>query len=190
MPDRIRVKVLEPVDSEALLAMVGHCSAMSLYRRFHGVGDDVRHAQQVLAAAAGHDSYAAWRGGRCVGLGNLHAYGDTAEIGVLVEDRWRRRGVGTALVVAFVRQARERRSPFLRADLLADDHFALPAPAIVRLSRTWSAHGTYTRLIDLGLGTAPVQTPSVTTPSEIPPVRSVDEAVGTATTPSGLEGLR
>jgi GNAT superfamily N-acetyltransferase len=141
MPDRIRVKVLEPADSEALLPMVGRCSAMSLYPRFHGVGDDVRHAQQVLAAAAGHDSYAAWRGGRCVGLGNLHAHGDTAEIGVLVEDRCQRRGVGTALVVAFVRQARERRSPVVRADLLADDHFVLRALAPVRRSRAWSAHG-------------------------------------------------
>ena len=190
MPDRIRVKVLEHADSEALLAMVGRCSAVSLYRRFHGVGDGVRYAQEVLAAAAGHDSYAAWSGDRCVGLGNLHAYDDTAEIGVLVEDRWQRRGVGTALVVALVRQARERRSPFLRADLLADDHFALRALATVGLLRTWSAHGTYTGLIDLGLGTALVQTPSLTTPSEILPVQSVHEAVGTATTPSGLEGLR
>ena len=172
MPDRIRVTVLEHADSEALLAMVGRCSAMTLYRRFHGVTDGVPYAQQVLADAAGHDSYAAWSGDRCVGLGNLHVRDDTAEIGVLVEDGWQRRGVGTALVVALVRRARERRSPFLRADLLAENRFALQALASVGPLRTSLAHGSYTALIDLGLGTALVQTPSLTTPSEILPVQS------------------
>ena len=190
LPDRIRVEVVEHGDSEALLAMVGRRSAMGLYRRFHGLGDGVRSTEQVLAAAAGHDSCAVWRDGRCVGLGNLHAYDDTAEIGVLAEDRWQWRGVGTAPVVAFVRQARERRSPFLRAGLLAEDHFALRARATVGVPRIWSAHSTYMGLIDLGLGTALVQTPPLTTPNEILPRQSVNEALGTAFTPSGLEGLR
>ena len=190
MPDRIRVTVLEHADSEALLAMVGRCSAMTLYRRFHGVTDGVSYAQQVLADAAGHDSYAAWRGDRCVGLGDLHVRDDTAEIGVLAEDGWQRRGVGTALVVALARRARERRSPFLRADLLAENHFALRALARVGPTRTSLAYGGYTALIDLGLGTALVPTPSLTMPSEILPVQSVYEAVGTAITPSGLDGLR
>ena len=144
----------------------------------------------MLADAAGHDSYAAWSGDRCVGLGNLHVRDDTAEIGVLVEDGWQRRGVGTALVVALVRRARERRSPFLRADLLAENRFALQALAGVGPLRTSFAHGSYTALIDLGPGTTHVQTPSLTMPREILPVQSVYEAVGTATTPSGLEGLR
>jgi hypothetical protein len=190
MPDRIRVKVLEHADSEVLLAMVGRCSAMSLYPCLHGVGDGVRSTEQRSAAAAGHDSYAACRGDRSVGLGDLHAHGDTAKIGVLLEDRWQRLGVGTAFVVAFVPQARERRSRFLRADLLAEDPFALRAPATVGLLRSWWAHGTYTGLIDLGLGTALVQTASLTTPSEILSVQSAHEAVGSATPPSGLEGLR
>ena len=153
--------------------MVGRCSAMTLYRRFHGVTDGVRYAEQVLADAAGHDSYAAWSGDRCVGLGNLHVSDDTAEIGVLVEDGWQRRGVGSALVVALVRRARERRSPFLRADLLADNRFALQALASVGPLSISFAHGSYTVLVDLGLGTALVQTPSLTTtPSEILPVQS------------------
>ena len=109
---------------------------------------------------------------------------------VRVERHTHLRPAARCVMPALVRQARERRSPFLRADLLADDHFALRALATVGLLRTWSAHGTYTGLIDLGLGTALVQTPSLTTPSEILPVQSVHEAVGTATTPSGLEGLR
>jgi GNAT superfamily N-acetyltransferase len=146
MPDRIRVTILEPGDSEALLAMVGRCSAMTLYRRFHGV---------------------------------------------LVGGGWQRRGVGTALVVALVRRARERRSAFLRADLLADNHFALQALASVGPMSISLARGSYTVLIDLGLGTALVQIPSLTTtPNEILPVQAVYEAVGPATTPSGRDGLR
>ncbi len=101
--------------------MVGRCTAMTLYRRFHGVTDGVSFAQQVLADAAGHDSYAAWSGDRCVGLGDLYVRDDTAEIGVLVEDGWQRQGVGTALVVALAGRARQRRSPFLRADLLPEN---------------------------------------------------------------------
>jgi GNAT superfamily N-acetyltransferase len=143
-----------------------------------------------LADAVGQDSYTAWSGDRCVGLGNLHVRDATAEIGVLVEDGWQRRGVGTALVVALVRRARERRSPFLGADLLAENHFALKALARIGPLKTSLAHGGYTALIDLGLGVAPGQARSLATPSTILPAQSPYEAVGTATTPSGLEGLR
>jgi hypothetical protein len=51
-------------------------------------------------------------------------------------------------------------------------------------------HGTYSGLVDLRLGTPLVQTPSLPTPSEILLVQLVHEAVGSTTTPSGLEGRR
>jgi hypothetical protein len=54
----------------------------------------------------------------------------------------------------------------------------------------WSAHQSYTGLIDLGLVTEPILTASLTTPGEIMPVQSVLEAVGTAATASDLEGRR
>jgi GNAT superfamily N-acetyltransferase len=152
MPERIRITVLEDADAEALLAMVGRCSAMTLYCRFHGVAAGVSYFQKVLADAAGQNSYAAWIGDRCVGLGDVHIRDGTAEIGVLVEDGWQRRGVGTALAVALVCRARERRSPFLRADLLAENRFALKALAGVGPLRTSWAQGTCTAMIDLGLG--------------------------------------
>ena len=86
--DPVRVTVLGQADAAAVLAMVGRCSATTLYRRFHGVTDGVRYTQQLLADAADHDSYAAWNADCCVGIGNLHVCDDTAEIGVLVEDGW------------------------------------------------------------------------------------------------------
>ncbi len=178
--DRIRVTVLEQADSDALLDMAGRCSATTLYRRFHGVTDGVRYAQQLLADAADHDSYAAWNGDRCVGIGNLHVCEDTAEIGVLVEDGWQRRGVGSALVAALVRRARQHRTDFLRADLLAENQFVLQTLARVGPLRTRSAPGSYTALIDIRPGSAPAQTPSVTTPGATLPVQTVHEAVAAA----------
>ena len=189
--DRTRVTVLERAHAAALLAMVGRCSAMSLYRRFHGVTDGVAYTEQVLAGAARGDSYVAWRGDRCVGLGNLHVCDDTAEIGVLVEDDWQRRGVGTALLIALVRRVRERGSHFLSADVLAENHFVLQGLASIGPMRTALAYGSYTVLVDLGLKTALVQTPSLTRrPGEIPPIQSVDEALATATNPSGPGSVR
>ena len=188
-PDRLRVAVLEPAGSEALLAMLGRCSALTLYRRFDAATDGVSYFQHVLADAAGHDSYSAWSGDRCVGLGNLHVGAVPAEIGVLVEDGCQRRGVGTAFVVELVRRDRDRRSPFLRADLLADNRFALQAPASVGPRRTTWAHGSHTALIDLRPGSARAQHPSVTTPGATLPVQTVYEAVVAATTRSVLDGL-
>jgi GNAT superfamily N-acetyltransferase len=189
--DQTRVTILERAHSAALLAMVGRCSAMSLYRRFHGVTDGVAYTEQVLAGAARGDSYVAWRGDRCVGLGNLHVCDDRAEIGVLVEDGWQRRGVGSALVGALVSRARERRAPFLQADVLAENHFVLQRLASIGPMRTALAYGSYTVLVDLGLKTALVQTPSlIGRPGEIPPIQSVDEALGIATSPSGPGSVR
>ena len=111
MPDRIRVKILEPADSEALLAMVGRRSAMTLYRRFHGVTDGICYAQQVLADPAGHDSYTGWNWDRCVGLGDLHVRDDTAGMGVLVEDGCQRRGVGILPVGALAPRATPSEDP-------------------------------------------------------------------------------
>lgn len=120
-PAPFRVAVLEHADSEALLGMLGRCSPTSLHRRFHGVTNGIFYAQQVLAAAGGRDSYVAWIGKKCVGLGNLHVCDDTSDVGVLVEDDWQRRGVGTALLIALVHRVRECGSHFLRADVLEEN---------------------------------------------------------------------
>ena len=98
--------------------MLGRCSSMTLYHRFHGITDGVAYARHVLANADGHDSYLAWSEDRCVGVGSLHVGEDQAEIGVLVEDSWQRRGVGTALLAALVGRARRCDLSSLRADVL------------------------------------------------------------------------
>ena len=162
-PAPFRVAVLEPADSEALLGMLGRCSPTSLYRRFHGVTNGVFYARQVVAAAGGRDSYVAWIGKECVGLGNLRVCNDTADVGVLVEDDWQRRGVGTALLIALVRRVGECGSHFLRADVLEENRFALQVLARLGPANTSLAAGSYTTLVDLTVGTTLRQVPSQAT---------------------------
>jgi GNAT superfamily N-acetyltransferase len=152
--DRVRVASLEYSDSEALLAMLARCSPTTLYRRFHGVTDGVPYARQVLSGSADQDSFAAWIGDRCVGLGNLRLLDGSTELGVLVEDAWQRRGIGSALLVALVRRARESRSPSLQADVLADNDFAPAVLARVGPTRISLAQGTYSVVVDLRLAPA------------------------------------
>jgi GNAT superfamily N-acetyltransferase len=162
-PHRVRIAVLEQADSEALLHMLERCSPTSLYRRFHGVTNGIFYANQVLTAASGGDSYVAWIGKKCVGLGNLHIDGDTADVGVLVEDDWHRRGVGNALLIALVHRVRERSSHFLRADVLEESRFALQVLARLGPAKTSMAAGIYTTLVDLTAGTILRRDPSQTT---------------------------
>ena len=177
-PPPFRVAVLEHADSEALLGMLGRCSPTSLYRRFHGVTNGIFYAQQVLAAAGGRDSYVAWIGEECVGVGNLHVCDDTADVGVLVEDDWQRRGVGTALLIALVRRVRECGSHFLRADVLEENRFALQVLARLGPANTSLAAGSYTTLVDLTVGTTLRQVPSqATRPAQSRPSNSTSRCL-------------
>ena len=88
-----------------------------------------------------------------MGLGNLHVCDDTADVGVLVEDDWQRRGVGTALLDALVRRVCERGSRFLRADVPEENRFALQVLARLGPAKTSLAAGSYTTWADLTVGT-------------------------------------
>ena len=189
--NRIRIGVLDPGDSDALLAMLGRCSPMTLYRRFHGITDGVAYAQHVLASADSHDSYLAWSDDRCVALGSLHVCEDQAEIGVLVEDTRQRRGVGAALLVALVVRSRQRGLSTLRADVLGENSFALPVLGRLGPTTTSLATGSYTVLVDLGVGSASV--PSPTERSESSPNRFDTfglEALPAPATRLGQKGYR
>jgi GNAT superfamily N-acetyltransferase len=148
---QIRVDVLEPAASEALFAMLTRCSPKTLYRRFHGVTDGTYHAEQVLASAPCGDSFVAWNGGECVGLADIHVDGETADVGILVEDAWQRQGVGAALLRAALRRVHERRSRFLRADVLEDCRFVLRVLGRLGSATTSMAAGCYTTVVDFGV---------------------------------------
>src|SRR5579862_2539845 len=99
---------LRGADHGAVVAMLGRCSEPTLRRRFHGVIDDARYINRLIGSSS-EVGYTAWIDGRCVGIASLHPSDQaSAEMGVLVEDDWQRRGVGTALVAALATHARGR----------------------------------------------------------------------------------
>ena len=147
----IRIEALECSDAESVLAMLGRCSAATLYHRFHGVTDGVSHATQLIAHAADRDAFVAWSADRCVGLASLAVDDEgAAHIGVLVEDAWQRRGVGTALSRAVVDTARARGLRRLAADVMADGQFIVRLLSGIGPITSSLGYGGYSVRVELG----------------------------------------
>jgi GNAT superfamily N-acetyltransferase len=124
--ERVRVGALHVSDAPAVRAMLGRCSRATLYKRFHGFTDGVAQASHALADA-NQDVYGAWSADGCVGMASLAITEEGhGAIGVLVEDRWQRRGAGSALVAALVERAHEVRLTSFIVDILADNYFIIP----------------------------------------------------------------
>jgi GNAT superfamily N-acetyltransferase len=139
----VRVSLLDGDDIPAVTAMLGRCSRATLYKRFHGFTDGVAHASQALAGPD-QGAFGAWTGGTCIGMANLAVDEEGyADIGVLVEDRWQRRGAGSALIAALVERAKALRLAGLIADVLADNYFLLPLLARVGAITTTFAYSGY-----------------------------------------------
>jgi GNAT superfamily N-acetyltransferase len=123
----IALEVVPGSDAERaeIEEMVRRCSPDSLYHRFHGVVGTPGRAAALLAGPA-QEVYVARESGTCVGVASV-ADDDQAcpHIGILVEDAWQRRGVGTALIAAAACGARRRGVTALVADVLYEDRFIL-----------------------------------------------------------------
>jgi GNAT superfamily N-acetyltransferase len=146
----IQVARLKATDHDAVVAMLGRCSATTLQHRFHAVSDGVPYVTRLLTNVTAEIGFGAWLAGRCVGLASLHAVNQTsAEMAVLVEDEWQQCGVGSALVLTLARHAREQGWRRLRADVQGDNHF-IPA-ALTRMGRTRTSisFGIYTIWVEL-----------------------------------------
>lgn len=113
---------MTPNDAAAVAAMINRCSAATLRHRFHGITDGMAYVNGQLRAS--EVVVIAKRGASCVGLGVLAADSRGSwDLGVLVEDAWQSRGVGTLLVTALVSEARHRKVAGIHADVLAEDAF-------------------------------------------------------------------
>jgi GNAT superfamily N-acetyltransferase len=125
-----RSEVLRPKtsDIEAVLAMLARCSRDTLFHRFHGFTDCVAHFEALLRDRPLDQTRLAWYGSTCVGVASL-GVGATGifDLGVLVEDSWQRRGVGTQLTASLLDSARARGASAVHADVLGDDRFLLKA---------------------------------------------------------------
>ena len=118
---RVSIAEATEADTPLVLDMVGRCSKASLFHRFHGFTDAVESTRTLLNRS---DTLVAWSDSTCVGMATLARAGDgTADLGVLVEDRWQRRGVGSRLIAAVLEAARRRGTSTVHADVMGDDAF-------------------------------------------------------------------
>ncbi len=144
----LRISDASPEHLFDLLEMLGRCSGATLFHRFHGITDGTAHVRH-LVASSGHESLTAWSGGQCVGLATLAVAACGQELGVLIEDRWQRRGVGTSLVERLVASARRRGIDEVVADVLGDDGFILRVLRRIGPVRTTAKCGVYTARVSL-----------------------------------------
>jgi GNAT superfamily N-acetyltransferase len=150
-PRRVEVHPLASADGAAVLAMVERCSRTSLFHRFHSLTDGRSYAQSLFRNRPGYRTLLARFGAVCVGIADLadDARG-CADLGVLVEDAWQRRGVGLQLMSALLETARSTGMSRVHADVLGEDQFLLRslrklAPIAVSLHS-----GAFSVDIDLG----------------------------------------
>jgi GNAT superfamily N-acetyltransferase len=146
------VEVLRPTasDTEAVLAMLGRCSHASLFHRFHGFTDGVAYFGALLRDRPDDQTLLAWSGRSCVGVATL-GVGDTGvvDLGVLVEDAWQRRGIGTRLIASLLDEARAKGLTTVHADVLVDDAFILQALRRIAPLSVSADRGSFSIEIDL-----------------------------------------
>jgi N-acetylglutamate synthase-like GNAT family acetyltransferase len=151
------VAVLRPAavsDTQAVLAMLARCSRATLFHRFHGFTDGVAYFGALLRDGPVQQTLLAWYGSTCVGVATVgvDATGIVG-LGVLVEDAWQRRGIGTQLTASLLDSARAKGVSIVHADVLSDDRHVLQAlrrigPLTASIQRgVWS--------IDVALGPQP-----------------------------------
>jgi GNAT superfamily N-acetyltransferase len=157
MSGAVVLAAMGPGEDDIVAAMFRRCSTGTLRHRFHGFTDGMTYLNRQLRTS---DAVVlANCGESCVGLGVLAGgSGGTWDIGVLVEDAWQRRGIGTRLVAALAEEAKRRHVATIRADVLAEDSFIVGmlrriGPVTVRLGR-----GTMT--VDVQLTDAAPENPA------------------------------
>jgi GNAT superfamily N-acetyltransferase len=152
------VVLLRPTasDTEAVLGMVGRCSRASLFHRFHGFTDGMDYFGELFRDRPLEQTLLAWHRSMCVGVATLGA-GTTGvfDLGVLVEDAWQRRGIGTHLAESLVDCARARGLSTVHADVLGDDLFILESLRRIGPLTVSIESGSYS--IDVELGSEPRQ---------------------------------
>jgi N-acetylglutamate synthase-like GNAT family acetyltransferase len=123
-PQQSRVRNAVPADRQAVAAMLGRCDSQTLFHRFlHPIrSTPAWYVDQVVSAGPRRLTLVAEAAGVVIGIGELHQDADdVAEIGMLVEDRWQRRGVGTRLLACLVEEAVRRHVCALSALVSSDN---------------------------------------------------------------------
>jgi N-acetylglutamate synthase-like GNAT family acetyltransferase len=120
------VRRAAPADRDAVAAMLGRCGGQTLFHRFlHPIrSTPAWYLDQVVAVGPRRVTLLAAAAGVVIGIGELHQDADdVAEVGLLVEDGWQRRGVGTRLLARLLEEAHRRHLCALSALVSSDnDH--------------------------------------------------------------------
>jgi GNAT superfamily N-acetyltransferase len=127
-PGMTEINLLRPAasDTEAVLAMLVRSSRTSLFHRFHSFTDGAAYYSASLRDRPIEQMLLAWCRSTCVGVADLGVSATgTVDLGVLVEDAWQRRGVGTRLAASLLDNARAHGVTTVHADVLGDDQFIL-----------------------------------------------------------------
>jgi RimJ/RimL family protein N-acetyltransferase len=151
----VQVTPVTPADGPAIEAMMRRCSRQTLFQRFHGWTDGLSYARELVSPDGSHETLVARLGPMCVGVAALHrdrerrAREGVAHLGVLVEDAWQRRGIGTQLVVALIGIARRQGVGVVHADVLGENVFLVRALRRIGSATVAIEFGTYTVDIDI-----------------------------------------
>ncbi|AUG81524.1 acetyltransferase [Kitasatospora sp. MMS16-BH015] len=112
----LTVRRADPSDHAAALAMHHRCSPDALRKRYHGpVADADRYLDHLLDPRHGQTLAVETPDGRIVALAHLLWDEDSAEVALLVEDAWQRRGLGFDLLQRMAALASEAGSPTVYA---------------------------------------------------------------------------
>lgn len=106
--DELTVRRADPSDRDAAVALHDRCSTATLRRRYHGpTKDSDRYLSHLLEPRFGQTLTVETPDGDLVALAHLMWDDDSAEVAVLVEDAWQRRGLGSELVRRLVELAQD-----------------------------------------------------------------------------------
>lgn len=126
----VTIRAFRPSDHARLGRMFARLSPTTVYRRFAAPAPTA--AARLLAfltAANRPERYAlvAVAGGEIVGVASYdrEQAGDTAEVALLIEDAWQRRGLGRGLLIALGAAARRQGLTALTARVQGDNRAAL-----------------------------------------------------------------
>jgi GNAT superfamily N-acetyltransferase len=143
--ERLVVRPAVAGDRAALEAMFQRCSPATVFRRFHG---QVRafpraYLDEALSGADAHYAIVCYSGCEAVALASCRTdEPGSAELGILIEDAWQRRGLGGTLLDELVTRAAGHGIRRLRAQMLTEQDWII---------KMLARHGTWTSAFARGM---------------------------------------
>ena len=125
---RLWIRLARPADAQAVADMHERCSERSRYHRYFTPMNTWReeNLRRISGGHRGATLVATSEDGAIVALGNVFPEGPSdetgAEIAVIVDDRWHRRGLGRQMLLRLVDVARRLSFDSLTAYVLVDNH--------------------------------------------------------------------